>query len=506
MLRKHLSTFRKDKGNDNDAGNRINTEEKSRHKDPALVNRGPVPDEHIVERENVDNVLTEFAHVLHASQRPLPTQTGDGTGIADDVRSLGFKDIKVLRDVLANTRRELVDDKTYLMERVIQLVSSLPAHAKNRTELTNTFLDELWSCLQHPPLSYMSGQFTYRQGDGSYNNIMFPHLGAANTPYARSVQPLTIQPASPPDPGLVFDSIFARNTFKKHPNNVSSILFYWASIITHDLFQTSHTDVSISNTSSYLDLSVLYGNTQEDQDQIRTFNDGKLKPDCFSVGRLLGFPPGCGVLLIMFNRFHNYVVEQLAIINENGRFTKPSETLPKELAEKAWAKYDNDLFNTGRLITCGLYMNLTLHDYLRTIVNLNRSNSTWTLDPRDGMAKVSDNEGTRGIGNQVSAEFNLVYRWYSCTSLRDEEWTEELYKERFGKPAAEVPMHDLLAGPSKWDESLDKDPMKRPFAKLRRGPDGNYNDNDLVRILADSIEDCAGTYRFSKLSIFRARR
>lgn len=79
------------------------------------------------------------------------------------------------------------------------------------------------------------------------------------------------------------------------------------------------------------------------------------------------------------NSFHNYVVEQLALINENGRFTKPSPKLPEEEAKKAWAKYDNDLFQTGRLITCGLFINITLYDYLRTIVNLNRSNTTWCL-------------------------------------------------------------------------------------------------------------------------------
>lgn len=176
---------------------------------------------------------------------------------------------------------------------------------------------------------------------------MFSHLGAANTPYARSVQPFTIRPGALPDPGLIFDNVFARHKFIKHPNNVSSILFYWASLIIHDLFQTDHYDFSISNTSSYLDLSILYGDTQEDQDQIRTFKDGKLKPDCWSEPRLLAFPPGCGVLLIMFNRFHNYVVEQLAIINENGRFTPPGDNLSPEQAKKTWAKYDNDLFQTG---------------------------------------------------------------------------------------------------------------------------------------------------------------
>ena len=103
----------------------------------------------------------------------------------------------------------------------------------------------------------------------------------------------------------------------------------------------------------------------------------------------------------MFNRFHNNVVDQLAMINENGRFTKPSPNLPTERADLAWKKYDNDLFQTGRLITCGLYMNITLVDYVRTIVNVNRTNSTWTLDPRVDM-EVYGHDGTpRGIGNQV---------------------------------------------------------------------------------------------------------
>lgn len=64
--------------------------------------------------------------------------------------------------------------------------------------------------------------------------------------------------------------------------------------------------------------------------------------------------------------FHNYVVEQLAVVNENGRFSKPSDGLPQGAAEKAWAKYDNDLFQTGRLVTCGLY-----------IVRNSRCWSTW---------------------------------------------------------------------------------------------------------------------------------
>ena len=127
------------------------------------------------------------------------------------------------------------------------------------------------------------------------------------------------------------------------------MIFYWASLIIHDCFQTNHKDMSISETSSYLDLSPLYGDNQDDQNLIRTFRDGKLKADCFSEKRMLGFPPGCGVILIMFNRCHNYVVDQLAMVNENGRFTKPTdEGMSDEVRQLAWTKYDNDLFQTGR--------------------------------------------------------------------------------------------------------------------------------------------------------------
>ncbi len=64
------------------------------------------------------------------AQRPLPTQTGDGsyveheekTGVLADLKALGFKDAKTLTDVMRNkTKGEYVDDKTYLMEHTIQV-------------------------------------------------------------------------------------------------------------------------------------------------------------------------------------------------------------------------------------------------------------------------------------------------------------------------------------------------------------------------------------------------
>ncbi|PGG98333.1 hypothetical protein AJ79_08900 [Helicocarpus griseus UAMH5409] len=415
-------------------------------------------------REQIEKHISQIGQLINSSLRPLPTKTGDGSSIEneppeptliDDLKEVGIKDIDTLLDVARNSATgEPINDKDYVMERVIQ-------------------------------------------------NILWPQIGVAGSSYARTVPSKSIQPSVLPEPGTLFDSLLVRKKFKQHPNKISSMLFYLASIIIHDLFRTDHEDYTRSLTSSYLDLAPLYGSNQSEQNRVRTFKDGKLKPDCFSETRILGFPPGVGVLLIMFNRFHNHVVENLASINQDGRFTKPDA-----YNTKAYAKYDNDLFQTARLITCGLYINIILKDYVRTILNVNRTKSDWSLDPRS--------ESTRGLfgteipeagGNQVSAEFNLVYRWHSCVSERDDKWTQCIYKELLGEHSdpSEVSFPEILRVLGKWESQLPQDPLKRPFAKLERSSNGLFNDDDLTKILSESIEDCAGPFGASQVpAVFRA--
>jgi hypothetical protein len=140
-------------------------------------------------------------------------------------------------------------------------------------------------------------------------------------------------------------------------------------LIDLDIFYTDPTDPNINLTSSYLDLSTLYGFNQAQQDMVRTKSDGLLKPDSFWDARLIGFPPAVAGLMIGLNRFHNSVVRELASINEGGRFSLPNiqlieatvrATRPdltedqiaavvKEKYNSAVQKRDNDLFQTGRL-------------------------------------------------------------------------------------------------------------------------------------------------------------
>ncbi|EMD84856.1 hypothetical protein COCHEDRAFT_1219837 [Bipolaris maydis C5] len=414
--------------------------------------------------------------------------------------------------------------------------------SQTRINLTNKLIDTLWDNLQHPPLSYMGGSLKvkiegdktevrltdtitykspengveitetmplrphamhqYRTPDGSYNNILSPDLGRAGTPYAKSVLTSKKLHGVKPDPGLLFDLLMAREegTFKENPAGISSILFYHASIIIHDIFRTNRTNMNISDTSSYLDLAPLYGSSLADQLEIRTMKEGKLKPDTFHEKRLLGQPPGVNVMLIMYNRFHNYVAEILLKINENGRFTlaKFENPSPEDIA-RAVAKQDHDLFNTARLIVGGLYINICLHDYLRAITNTHHSDSNWTLDPRVDIDKHFDPNGApRGIGNQVSVEFNLLYRFHSCISKRDEKWTEDFFQSEFpGKTIDEInklDLYELLGGLQKFFGNVNPDPSKREFGGLRRQENGMFNDEELVRVMKEGMEDPAGCF------------
>jgi len=86
--------------------------------------------DHSASQGDVQSSFEQFAQLIHASRRPLQTQSGDGayldhkepSGLMADVKALGFKDVRTLMDVMKNKATgELQDDKTYLMEHTIQV-------------------------------------------------------------------------------------------------------------------------------------------------------------------------------------------------------------------------------------------------------------------------------------------------------------------------------------------------------------------------------------------------
>ncbi|TAQ84346.1 hypothetical protein B7494_g7332 [Chlorociboria aeruginascens] len=388
-------------------------------------------------------------------------------------------------------------------------VAQLPMDDPLSKMFMATGVKQLYNYMLHPP------------------NILYPELGKAGLPYAKSVQGKTGIHGARPDPGDLFDLLMARKDDTESSSGISSMLLYHATIIIHDIFRTNTDDKNISDASSYLDLSPLYGVDQANQDSIRQHTVGLLKPDTFAEKRLLLQPPGVCIYLIMYNRFHNYVAKQLLEINENGKFSLPFletsdkwKALTSDQQKEMKRKQDEDLFQTARLITCGLFINISIHDYLRILMGFHAFDTAWTLDPR---IKISGEEGegvTRATGNMVSVEFNLLYRFHSAISVRDRKWAETFFSqflvqfmdknltaEQIVEGDIDVPtfkemierMNGKGATPEQKEASLAELSAKQFFPegleqlqggfKFKRDASGKFDDAQLAAEMAQVIED-----------------
>jgi hypothetical protein len=199
-------------------------------------------------RAEVDKAFGQIAGLLKASMRPVRPEfvvtPGNDPAPANgdllaDLRRIGFQDVQTLLQSFYDQTQGVQDDNTLLLEHLVQLLAKLPANSKVAKSLTDGFVNQLWSALPHPVVSSLGSQFKYRDADGGNNNIQMPNMGRANTPYARSAKPTAMQNIALPDPGQIFDSLMVRgDKFDPHPNGISSMLFYQATIIIHDLFRT----------------------------------------------------------------------------------------------------------------------------------------------------------------------------------------------------------------------------------------------------------------------------
>ena len=207
--------------------------------------------------------------------------------------------------------------------------------SETRSKLIESQVKSKYEKMLHPPPKYLGDAFQYRAADGKFNSVLHPHLGQAGAPYAKTVPSKTHQLGALPDPGDIFDRLMAREEGGRNSTSgLSSMLLYHATIIIHDIFRTNDSDKNISDSSSYLDLSPLYGYTEEMTRKIRDdkYKLGLLKPDTFAEDRLVRQPPGVCIMLVMYNRYHNYAATQLRRINENGRFQVPAKFGKAKLA------------------------------------------------------------------------------------------------------------------------------------------------------------------------------
>ncbi|KAG8813511.1 hypothetical protein FRC19_002379, partial [Serendipita sp. 401] len=445
--------------------------------------------------------------------------------------------------------------------------SSCPATGRSYAEPTQ-LLTPPSSAFQsaHPPVSAHPGKATneeeakpsvvpryayssqFRAPSGQGNNPHMPLLGAAGTAYARAVVPMHPVPHSIlPDPEMVFDLLMRRTAppagatraprgkpnlanfnpkleeeyrgqghGQPHPSGLSSMLFAFGDIIIHSLFRTSKEDDNVNLTSSYLDLSPLYGVDEAEMKKVRRKDGtGRLFEDCWADPRITMMPPAVAAVLIIFARNHNFVSLRLLQINESKKYAASTIAPPKSNdigADKLFPRVngeklewqDDDIFNRARLINCAFFMNAILGDYLSGILGTFREASEWCLNPLEEIRKGGKTIVNRAEGNSVSVEFNLLYRWHATLTSKDEEWLEQAVKSllprghaALSKPKGsfELTEEDFKIISKNTKEHNEKiPPHKWVFGGLVRNKDGGFDDHELAHILLDATDNQACAY------------
>ncbi|KAG9049801.1 hypothetical protein FS837_009101 [Tulasnella sp. UAMH 9824] len=470
--------------------------------------------------EIVDTQLEKaslYVEQLNHALRPVPKQTEliDFIDNPDLRLSLGSRLIETIREQIhkglpvtlslqnaaaivnalsANLAGGL-DDRKMLLEYVLVFLSRLPSNSPFSKTLSDKVITLLYNDLPHPPAALVGSKYRFRSADGSGNNVYKPDMGKAGSHYARSVQGQHPLPQTElPSASLIFDALLKRETQAEHPSGLSSHFFAFANLVIHSLFHTDHFEgeEAINKTSSYLDLSIIYGNNQDEQNSVRLFDGtGRLQPDTFADGRLLQMPPSTPALCVLFSRNHNYIATKLLAINEQGRWNRNFEGLNK-VAKK---KQDEEIFQTSRLINCGWFMNTILSDYLSAILGLVREGNSWSLDPlqtfRDSDHKISE----RGQGNIVSIEFTALYHFHASISSGDEKWAEGSISRLFpGKSFDDISVEDYKEKINQLPSHPSTPPNSWTFGGLVRKKDGTFPDEGLARILQNATEEPAGAF------------
>jgi len=259
------------------------------------------------------------------------------TSVLHDLTHLGLKNTHTVAHALVDLASGApMNDKDLLLENGVSMLQGFPLNSGLSETISDGFISMLWSDLPHPAPTMAGPTSRYRRHDGGGNNPWHPEMGKAGTPYARNVPPMKPKGPNLPDPEVVYDALMKRKgAFRKHPSGLNRLFFSFATVVIHECFQTSRKKGQqyINETSSYVDLSTLYGNTEKEQPRVRTYKNGLIYPDSIASERIMMMPPGVVAVLLMFSRNHNTIAESLFSVNEQGLY-KPWETLNEE--ERKW--------------------------------------------------------------------------------------------------------------------------------------------------------------------------
>ncbi|KAI9659982.1 MAG: hypothetical protein M1821_001334 [Bathelium mastoideum] len=415
------------------------------------------------------------------------------TSIIHDMMHLGFKNTETVARALTSLATGApLDDKKLLLENGVSMLQGFPPNSGLSETISDGFISMLWSDLCHPAPTLAGPTSRYRRHDGGGNSPWDPEMGKAGTPYARNVPPTKPKGPNLPDVEAVYEKLLKREgPFRKHPSGLNRLFFSFATVVIHECFQTSRKDPFINETSSYVDLSTLYGNTEKEQVRVRTYENGTIFPDSIASERIMMMPPGVIAVLLLFSRNHNQVAENLLAVNEEGKY-KPWETLDE--AGKKWQ--DEDIFQITRNINVGFFASVVLKDYVAAILNTPRANSEWSLNLGKEI-KQAGKRVERGCGNVVSVEFAVLYHWHAAISAADDKWMEDILRRKYPQLESVDDVTQEMFQAVVWEDGvklMTTAPREWTFGGLQRQADGKFNDIELAEVIKSCIEEPAHAF------------
>ena len=130
------------------------------------------------------------------------------------------------------------------------------------------------------------------------------------------------------------------------------------------------------------------------------------------------------------------------------------------------------------------------------MLNTPRANSDWSLD-LGAEIKIRGERVPRATGNLISVEFAVLYHWHAVLSAADAKWMETMIRNN----VPELELLDDITPEQFWKivkqeghNLMSKPAREWTFENLKRGPDGNFSDVDLGKIIKDCIEEPAHAF------------
>src|SRR3954449_8446522 len=349
--------------------------------------------------------------------------------------------------------------------------------------------------LEEPPAEALKA----RRPDGKWNDLNDPEMGSVDSEFTRNIDPKRIKPEKPPrlhDPSARKVSLELMTRHEFQPATTLNVLAAaWIQFENHNWFfhgrgkpeetmdvpiedsddwpehpmrvrrsvavpahgsngngngSGDRSNIDFGNTETHWwDGSQIYGASQEKQDAIRTFKDGKLKIE--ANGRLPEDPNEPGIDLTGFNENFWFGLSCLHTL-----FTKEHNAICDVLKKENPRWDDQRLFDTAWLINAALMAKIHTVEWTPGIVNtpalwvaMNANYSGFFGQTfKDIVGRVGDSEIFSGImgspAEQHGARFALTEEFvsvYRMHPLIPDDWN--LYDHADGRFVEQRPFFDL---------------------------------------------------------------